>query len=188
MMTARWLTLARSRYATRIVVGALAAASVSVLVLSPWLRTAEVLLAALLLTVVRFADVTVPPGADTVYFGLSDGQRIGVQIAPQSSAALLALPLLVVTAAIAGLRPADTRRALTALAAALGGLVLANQARVLLAAVLADGLGPRQREALGATVFGSMCTALCLAGAVLLFVFVFTGNRRPAPVVAGEPG
>lgn len=176
MMTARWTALARSRHATRVVVAALVVAAAGVVLLLPRWQTAEVRVAAALLTVARFPGVTVPPGSDIVYFGLTDGRRIGVEIAPQSAAALLSLPLLLVAAAIVWLRPADTRRAIRALLAALGGLVLANQVRVLAAALLADRYGPQ----LAATVFGAMTTALCLGLAVVAFVFVFTGIHRPA--------
>ncbi len=137
MVTARWLALARSRYATQVLAAALVGALVAVAVLLPRLQSAEVHLAALLLAFVMFPNAYVPPGTDAVYFTLTDGQVIGVEISLQSAAALLALPLLLATVAIVWLRPADA-----------------------------------------ATVFGSMVTVICLAGAVLLFVFVFTGTRR----------
>jgi len=184
MMTARWIALARSAHATRMVAVALAVAALGVVPLLPRLQTAEVRVAAALLAVARFTMATVPPRSDIVYFGLANGQRIGVEIAPQSATALLSLPLLLVAAAIVWLRPADTRRAIRALLAALGGLLLANQLRILLAAILADRYGPQ----LAATVFSAMTTALCLGLAVVLFVFVFTGIHRPAAAATGERG
>lgn len=187
MVTGRWMALARSRYITQILAAVLIGSLVAVVVLLPRLQSAEVHLAAVSLAFVMFPDAHVPPGTDVVFFTLTDSQVIGVQISIQSAAAVLALPLLLATVAIVWLRPDDTERAVTSLLAAVGALVVENQLRVLVAAVVADGVRPKYRDSIGATVFGSMCTVMCLAASVLLFVFVFTGTRRRAPVtLAGE--
>lgn len=188
MMPVRWMTLARSRYATPLFLAALGGALVGVAALLPRLRAAEVHLAAVVLAFVMFPDAHVPRGADIVYFTLTGGQPVGIEIDTQSSVALLALPLLLVALAIVFLRPDDAGRALLALLAAVGGLVVENQFRVLLTAILLDNTQPQDRGSIGATVFGSMCTVLCLAVGILLFVFVFAGTRRRAPVVlTGQP-
>lgn len=187
MVTARWMALARSRYATQVLAAVLVGSLVAVAVLLPRLQSAEVHLAALLLAFVMFPNAYVPPGTDAVFFTLTDGQVIGVEISMQSAVAVLALPLLLVTVAIVWLRPDDAGRAVTSLLAAVGALLVENQLRVLLAAVVADNVRPKYRDSIGATVFGSMFTVLCLAGAVLLFVFVFTGTRRRVLVtVSGD--
>jgi hypothetical protein len=188
MTTVRWMVLARSRYATQVLAAVLAGSLIAVVVLLPRLQSAEVHLAAVVLAFVMFPDAHVPPGSDVVFFTLTDGQLIGVEISTQSAAALLALPLLLVSVAIAWLRPDDAGRAAASLLAAVGVLVIENQLRILWAAVLADNVLPQDRASISATVFGSMCTVLCLAVAVLLFVFAFTGMRHRAMVtLTGDP-
>jgi hypothetical protein len=183
---ARWQALVRSRYGVLLLAAMLLCVCVGVLALLPCLRAAEARVAAAMLTFVMFPDAQVPPSGATVFFRVTDGQQMGIEIAPESCAALLSLPLLLATVALAWLRPADVRRALLSLAAAVGALVAQNQLRVLLAACLADGVRPADRGSVGSAVFGSMSTVVCLALAVGLFVFVFTGaGRRGAAVSAG---
>jgi hypothetical protein len=186
MMRARWVACARSRYATSVLAVALGAVVIAVAALLPRLQSAEAHLAAWLLAFLVYADAKVPPGSDTVYLTLTDGQRIGIEVSAPVAAALLALPLLIATVAVVWLRPDDARAALLALLAGTGTLVLENQLRIVLAAMVTDGV-PRYQDDVVLTLFGSMVTVVCLATAILLYVFVFIRTRQRALVaIAGE--
>ncbi|WP_199429565.1 hypothetical protein [Qaidamihabitans albus] len=156
----------------------LAATAVAVMHLERFQRI-EAHISALSLAVVMFSDAHVPAGTEMVVFKLTDGQLMGIRIAAQHATPLLALPLVLATIPIVALRPTAGGRGFAALASAVGTLVVANQLRVLLTGLLADNAPPRYRHNIGATVFSSMSTVICMAAAILLFVLVFI-KTRPA--------
>jgi hypothetical protein len=142
------------------------------------LQQLETQFAALILAFVMFPDASVPPGTDVVVFGITGGQSLGIRMTLQNSTALLSMPLVLTTAAVVWLRPAQTRVALTSLASAVGVLVLENQARFLAAAIISDNVPGSYRISFGAIVFGSMLTVVCMASAVLVYVLIFVKRSR----------
>jgi hypothetical protein len=139
----------------------------------------ETNVAAVTLAFVMFPDAVAPPGTDIVVFGLTDGQTMGIRMTLQNSTALLSLPLLLATAAIVWLRPARGRGALLSLAAAVGVLAVENQLRFLTAAIISDSAPESLRIGIGAIVFGSTATVVCMASAVLTYVLVLVAKRSP---------
>lgn len=95
-----WTPLVRSRHGSRILGSVLIFIVISIWILLPHLRAAEANAAALILAFAMFPDAHVVPGGDIVAFTVTGGQWMGIEIATQNAAALLALPLLMVTAAI----------------------------------------------------------------------------------------
>jgi hypothetical protein len=150
------------------------------------LQRIETNVAAMTLAFVMFPDAVVPPGADIVVFGLTDGQTLGIRMTLQNSTVLLSLPLVVATAAIVWLGPARRRGALTALAAAVGVLAVENQVRFLAAAIISDSASGNLRITIGAVTFGSTATVLCMASAVLAYVLVLVGRRGRKHTGAGS--
>lgn len=151
------------------------------------LQQLETRLAALVLAFAMFPDASVPSGTDVVVFSITGGQTLGIRMTLQNSTGLLSTPLVLATAAIVWLRPTQTRAALTSLAAALGVLVVENQARFLAAAIISDNVPENYRISVGAIVFGSMLTVACMASAVLTYVLVLVKRSR-ARAASGAAG
>lgn len=176
-MNKRWASSRLPSFSAHLVPVSLLVALVLVITQLRLLQLIEMNVAAMTLAFVMFPDAAVPPGADIVVFGVADGQTMGIRMTLQNSTALLSVPLLVATAAIVWLRPAHRRRALTALAVAVGVLAVENQVRFLAAAIISDSASGRMRISIGAITFGSTATVMCMASAMLSYVLVLVGRR-----------
>lgn len=174
------VTRPSQRYLTRLTVGALLAAGVMLVVWHRTYRTLEIRVSAWLIDLVTSAGVYVVPERQTVYFGLGTDHAIGLRITPECTSAFLVVPLLVVAAAMVGLRPRITRRVLASLGIATVVLVLVNQLRVLTLVGLIDAFGRDRGYYLGHTLFGSMVSVFGGAAALVLFVWLSTRGPRPA--------
>jgi hypothetical protein len=176
----RWISATAPTFSTHVVPILLLATLVVVFTQLRMLQWLETQFAALILAFVMFPDASVPPGTDVVVFGITGGQTLGIRMTFQNSAAILSMPLVLTTAAIVWLRPAQTRAALTSLAAAIGVLIIENQVRFLVAAIISDNVSGSYRISVGAIVFGSMLTVLCMASAVLTYVLILVKRSRSA--------
>jgi hypothetical protein len=136
-----------------------------------WLQHGEAWLTARVLAFVMFSDAHVAGGTNAVVFTMSDGNVMGVQFSALNTVALPALPLLLCSAVAVWLRPDRVRATAVAFGAAMTLLVLENQFRVLLIALISDSVGAAMRYSIGATLFGSVVTVLCWVSSILLFIF-----------------
>lgn len=171
------------KYLSRITVGVLLAIGVALVAMHSAYRSAEIRMAAVLIDLVTSSGVEVVPGRQTVYFGLGTGHAIGLRITPECTSAFLVVPLLVVAAAMLGLRPRIARRVLASLGIAVVVLILVNQLRVLTLVWLISSFGRERGYYLGHTLFGSMVSVFGGAAALVLFVWLSTRTpHRPESV------
>lgn len=185
MIAERWAAFVRSRHAMRWLTLALMAAVLLIILQLSRFQQFEVRVAAQVLAFVMFPDAHVPNDMGIVVFSLTDGQTMGVGISAQNTAALMVLPLLLATVVTVWVRPDQGMPALLALVAASGMVVAENQLRMLAIAVIADTAPPKFRHSIGAMVFSSMFTVICMALAILLFILVFIkAYRRDAKPIA----
>ncbi|MGW5053405.1 exosortase P [Actinokineospora sp. NPDC004072] len=164
------------------VVVALGALAVALVVGNKLYRTAEMVLASGILKVVTSDGVHLAAERQTVYFGLGSDTPFGLRMSPECTSAFLVLPLLVVGAVMIALRPAITKRVLTALLVATAAVVVVNQLRVLTLVGLIEWLGTDRGYHWGHTLLGSMVSVI--GGAAALVLFVWLATRKPA---TGKP-
>jgi hypothetical protein len=174
----RWISAPASPLSAYLVPILLLATLVVIFTQLPLLQQLETRFAALVLAFAMFPDANVPAGTDVVVFGITGGQTLGIRMTLQNSTGLLSIPLALTTAAIAWLRPAQTRAALASLAAAVGVLIIENQVRFLAAAIISDNVSASYRISVGAIVFGSMLTVVCMASAVLTYILLLVKRSR----------
>jgi exosortase/archaeosortase family protein len=149
-------------------------------------RTAEVMLAGIVVRSATSSGVHVSGGRQTIYFGLGSPTPFGLRMTPECTSAFLLLPLLLIGAGMILLRPAVTRRVAGALLVAAAVVVTVNQLRVLTLVGLINWLGTDRGYYWGHTFFGSMVSVF--GGAVALILFVWLATRRSrAERRAGEP-
>jgi len=165
------------RLLTRAIVAALLGVAAMLVAGHAAYRTIEIQLAAALIDLVTSSGVYVVPHRQTVYFGLGTEHAIGLKITPECTSAFLVVPLLVVAAAMLGLRPRITGRVLASLAVAAAVLVAVNQLRLLSLVWLIAAFGRERGYYLGHTLFGSMVSVF--GGAVALVLFVWLATRPP---------
>ncbi len=176
------------RLTARFTVGALLGIAALLVVRHDTYRSLEIRLAAVLIDLVTSAGVYVVPQRQTVYFGLGTDHSIGLKITPECTSAFLVVPLLVVGAAMLGLRPRITGRVLASLGVSVLVLVLVNQLRVLTLVGLIDAFGRDRGYYLGHTLFGSMVSVFGGAAALVLFVWLATrAPRRDRQAPADGP-
>jgi hypothetical protein len=178
MLAVRSVPSTRSKSVARVLVVVSLIAAMTLIALHQALQEAEASLARLLIQLLTSSNAHVPPNSDVVFFSLGNDQTTGIRVAPENSSALLAVPLLLASAALAWLKPSNVRKVFTSLMSAVAFLMAQNQLRVLLLVVLANCSDPHYDYYLGATVFGTTASALCTSAAISLFIWLIVRNRR----------
>ncbi len=141
-------------------------------------QSAEIHFAGLLLQMFTSSNVYVPPGSETVYFGLGTAQPLGLTMTPECTSAFLLIPLILVGAVLVVLRPAISGRVLGSLALAALVLVAVNQLRIMTLVGLVGWLGTDRGYYWGHTMVGSLVSVFGGAIALVLFVWLATRPQR----------
>nr|WP_092531323.1 exosortase P [Amycolatopsis arida] len=157
-------------------VGAVLAAVVGLVVLERLYRELEIRLAGLVLNVVTSEGVHVVGERETVYFGLSGENPLGLRMTPECSSAFMLIPLLLVTAVFLWLKPQNMKRLFVSLFIACAAIVVVNQGRILTIVGLVEWMGVDRGYYWGHTLLGSLVSVI--GGAVALVLFVWLGTRR----------
>ncbi|NIH83294.1 exosortase P [Amycolatopsis granulosa] len=139
-------------------------------------RTAEVQVTGAVLRLISEHGVYVAGARHTVYFGLGGNRPLGLQMTPECSSLFLVVPLVLVTAVLGYLRPANTRRLLLSLLVFAAVVAAVNQLRMLLIVGLVNWLGISTGYYWGHTLMGSLVSVI--GGALALVLFVRIGLRR----------
>lgn len=168
------------RFSQRWGVFVVLAVAVALVVAERAYRMFEVQFAGVILRVVTSSGVYVAGERETVYFGLSGTDPLGLKMTPECSSAFMLIPLFLVTAVMMWFRPRNTRRLFFSLAISAIAVVLVNQLRVLAIAGLVHWLGVDRGYYWGHTLLGSLVSVLGGALALVLFVWLSTrGTREP---------
>ncbi|GAA1946963.1 exosortase P [Amycolatopsis minnesotensis] len=151
------------------------AAAVALVVAERAYRVFEVQFAGAILKVITSSGVYVAGERETVYFGLSGTDPLGLRMTPECSSAFMLIPLFLVTAVMMWFRPRNTRRLFLSLAISAIAVILVNQLRILAIAGLVHWLGIDRGYYWGHTLLGSLVSVL--GGALALVLFVWLGTR-----------
>ncbi|GHE77103.1 exosortase/archaeosortase family protein [Amycolatopsis deserti] len=139
-------------------------------------RTLEVEVTGGILRLIGDDGVYVAGARQTVYFGLGGDKPLGLQMTPECSSLFLLVPLVLLTAVLGYLRPANTRRLLVSLLVFALVVAAVNQLRMLLIVGLVDWFGVSTGYYWGHTLMGSLVSVI--GGAIALVLFVWIGLRR----------
>nr|WP_232328521.1 exosortase P [Kibdelosporangium sp. MJ126-NF4]CEL23064.1 hypothetical protein [Kibdelosporangium sp. MJ126-NF4]CTQ90202.1 hypothetical protein [Kibdelosporangium sp. MJ126-NF4] len=156
-------------------------ATVAVFLFERAYRVLEIEMSAVVLRMVSTFGVSVDPARPAVYFGLGSDHALGLTMTPECTSAFLILPLFVVAAVLVLLRPPITGRVLRSLGLAALILFVVNQLRILALAGLVDWLGTDRGYYWGHTLMGSVISIIGGAAALVLFVWLATKQKTPAP-------
>ncbi|NUT43681.1 MAG: exosortase P [Thermoactinospora sp.] len=149
-----------------------------VLGVDPYIRGWEAMLARTLVGLGASTDTGVNPLMAIVSFNLETGSPVGLQITPECTSAFLALPLLIVTAAIVWLRRRVTVWPLLALVVAVTLMFATNQVRILTVVVLIKGMGYESGYYWGHTMIGSIVSVIGIG--LSLAAYAYLVIRRSA--------
>src|SRR5439155_16716266 len=169
---------APQRFPVRIGVFAILALAVVLVLIERLYRVFEVELSGGILRLITSSGVAVRADQETVYFGLTGNTPLGLRMTPECSSVFLLLPLLLVTAVMLALRPANARRLFFSLAVSSFAVLAVNQLRVLMIVGLVNWFGPDTGYYWGHTLLGSMISVLGGATALVLFVWLATRKGR----------
>ena len=178
----------RASFPTYLTIAVLLAIAAGLVVFLNAYRTAEVLLAGIIIGLASSYGTAVDTVNQVVYFNLGGQFPLGLKMTPECTSALLVLPLVVVAAVMIFLRPQIVRRVLTSLLIATVALVIVNQLRMLLLFGLVNWLGTDRGYYWGHTLLGSLVSIIGGAIALVLFVWLATkGARKPRHRPADQP-
>lgn len=166
-----------SPYPHRLLIALLIALAAGLVLGHKAYQSAEISLAGLLLRLFTSSGVYVVPSQQTVYFGLGSANPLGLTMTPECTSAFLLVPLVVVAAALVGLRPGIARRVLASLGVATLVLIVVNQLRILTLAGLVGWLGTDTGYYWGHTMVGSLVSVF--GGAIALVLFVWLATKQP---------
>ncbi|MEU6640946.1 exosortase P [Saccharomonospora sp. NPDC046836] len=165
------------RLSARVAVVVVLAVAAGLVFVERTYRALEIELAGLLLRLVTSSGVHVVSERETVYFGLSGDNPLGLRMTPECSSVFLLIPLLLVTAAMLWFRPQNALRLAVTLAISAVAVILVNQLRILAIVGLVNWLGVSRGYYWGHTLLGSLVSVI--GGAVALVLFVWLATRKP---------
>lgn len=171
----------------KMVAAVLAVTAAGLVVFHGIYRTAEILLAGVVVRAATSSGVEVVGARQTIYFGLGSPIPFGLRMTPECTSAFLLVPLLLVGAVMVMLRPAVTRRVAVALLIAAAVVIAVNQLRVLTLVGLINWLGTERGYYWGHTFFGSMVSVFGGALALVLFVWLSTRSSKTERTSGGPP-
>jgi exosortase/archaeosortase family protein len=119
------------------------------------------------------------PGVAMIWFSPNRHTNIGLQVTPECTVALLTIPFLLATAAMVWVRPRPIWP-VAGLALAVPLLVLMNQVRLLVIAVLVQSMGFSSGFYWGHTIAGSIITICGLAVVLAIFALVAIKKGKTA--------
>jgi exosortase/archaeosortase family protein len=133
-------------------------------------RSAEIWVAGQLARLVSSHAVVIDAANQTYYFNVDTPRVVGLTMTPECTSAFLVLPLLLVAAAFALLRPTLARKVAVAVVVSAIAVIVVNQIRLLTMIGLMNWLGNETGYYWGHTLLGSIVSIIGGAGALVLFV------------------